>query len=86
MAARRRRLGARRGRRQRPPQAGRARRPLPQAGDNLQLSIDSKVQRAAENAVNYGINLAHPDGKVRANGGAAVVLDAHTGEVIAMAS
>ncbi len=59
---------------------------LPQAGDNLQLSIDSKVQRAAENAIDYGVTLAHLDGKVRADGGAAVVLDAHTGAVIAIAS
>ncbi len=59
---------------------------LPQAGDSLQLSIDSKVQRAAENAIDYGVTLAHLDGKLRADGGAAVVLDAHTGAVIAMAS
>jgi penicillin-binding protein 2 len=59
---------------------------LPQAGDNLQLSIDTKVQRAAENAVNYGIDLAHQNNELRADGGAAVVLDVHTGEVIAMAS
>jgi penicillin-binding protein 2 len=59
---------------------------LPQAGDNLQLSIDAKVQRAAENAVTYGIDLAHADNELRADGGAAVVLDAHTGAVIAMAS
>ena len=59
---------------------------LPQAGDNLQLSIDSKVQRAAENAVNYGIDLAHANNELRADGGAAVVLDVHTGAVIAMAS
>ncbi len=59
---------------------------LPQAGDNLQLSIDAKVQRAAENAVNYGIALAHANNELRADGGAAVVLDAHTGAVIAMAS
>jgi penicillin-binding protein 2 len=59
---------------------------LPQAGDNLQLSIDAKVQRAAENAVNYGIDLAHANNEAAADGGAAVVLDAHTGEVIAMAS
>ena len=59
---------------------------LPQAGDNLQLSIDAKVQRAAENAVNYGIDLAHANNELRADGGAAVVLDAHTGAVIAMAS
>ncbi|MGZ4200071.1 MAG: penicillin-binding transpeptidase domain-containing protein, partial [Thermoleophilia bacterium] len=59
---------------------------LPQAGDNLQLSIDTKVQRAAENAVKYGIDLAHANNEPRADGGAAVVLDVHTGEVIAMAS
>jgi penicillin-binding protein 2 len=59
---------------------------LPQAGDNLQLSIDTKVQRAAENAVNYGIDLAHANNELRADGGAAVVLDVHTGAVIAMAS
>ena len=59
---------------------------LPQAGDNLQLSIDARVQRAAENAVNFGIDLAHENGKPRADGGAAVVLDAHTGAVVAMAS
>jgi len=59
---------------------------LPQAGDNLQLSIDSKVQRAAENAIDYGITLAHANGKLRADGGAAVVLDARTGAVVAMAS
>ena len=59
---------------------------LPQAGDNLQLSIDTRVQRAAEKAVNYGINLAHANNELRADGGAAVVLDAHSGEVLAMAS
>ncbi len=59
---------------------------LPQAGDNLQLTIDAKVQRAAENAVNYGIDTAHANGELAADGGAAVVLDAHTGAVIAMAS
>ena len=59
---------------------------LPQAGDSLQLSIDAKVQRAAENAVNYGIDLAHANNELRADGGAAVVLDARTGEVIALAS
>ncbi len=59
---------------------------LPKAGDNLQLSIDTRVQRAAEKAVKYGINLAHANNELRADGGAAVVLDAHTGAVIAMAS
>ena len=59
---------------------------LPQAGDNLELTIDARVQRAAENALNYGVELAHENGELAADGGAAVVLDAHTGAVIAMAS
>jgi penicillin-binding protein 2 len=58
----------------------------PQAGDNLVLSIENGVQKAAQNALAYGIQLAHQSGSGRANGGAAVVLDAKSGEVIAMAS
>jgi penicillin-binding protein 2 len=65
-----------------PPIGGR----LPQPGDNLVLTLDSKVQRAAQNAILYGIQLAHASGKTSANGGAAVVLDAKTGAVIALAS
>ena len=59
---------------------------LPTPGDTLQLSVDAKVQRAAENAVQYGINVAHANQEYRADGGAAVVLDAKTGEVVASAS
>lgn len=59
---------------------------LPQPGDNLELTIDGRVQKAAENALNYGIDLAHQNGELAADGGAAVVLDAHTGAVVAMAS
>jgi len=59
---------------------------LPEPGGNLVLSLDSRVQRAAEHAVRYGIDLAHVNDAPRANAGAAVVLDVRTGEVIAMAS
>jgi penicillin-binding protein 2 len=59
---------------------------LPQAGDNLELTIDARVQRAAENALTYGVDLAHQNGELAADGGAAVVLDVHTGAVVAMAS
>jgi penicillin-binding protein 2 len=59
---------------------------LPKPGDNLVLSIDSEVQKAAQRALRYGIEIAHQNGNGRANGGAAVALDARTGEVIAMAS
>ena len=59
---------------------------LKEPGGNLVLSLDSRVQRAAEHAVRYGIDLAHVNDAPRANAGAAVVLDVRTGEVIAMAS
>lgn len=59
---------------------------LPQPGDNVVLTIDSGVQRATEQALKYGISLAHQNGFPQANAGAAVVLDAHTGGVVAMAS
>jgi penicillin-binding protein 2 len=59
---------------------------LPQPGDNLILTIDARVQRAAENAVRSGISLAHAASYTHANAGAAVVLDAHSGAVLAMAN
>lgn len=59
---------------------------LPQPGDSLVLTIDQRVQRAAENAVRYGIDLAHASSNWRANAGAAVVMDPRNGELLAMAS
>ena len=46
---------------------------MPDAGDTLVTTIDSKVQAAAEQALRTGISLAHSDGQYAANGGAAVV-------------
>jgi penicillin-binding protein 2 len=57
-----------------------------QAGDALRLTIDLRLQQAAERAIKYGINLAHADGKWAANGGAIVALDPNTGAVKALAS
>jgi penicillin-binding protein 2 len=57
-----------------------------QAGERLQLTIDISLQRAAERALQYGIRLAHEDGKWLANGGAIVAMDPNTGEILAMAS
>ncbi|MHB9052896.1 MAG: penicillin-binding protein 2 [Thermoleophilia bacterium] len=54
-------------------------------GDNVVLTIDSKVQKAAEDGLNYGINLAHTK-NYPATGGSAIVMDPKTGEVLAMAS
>jgi penicillin-binding protein 2 len=59
---------------------------LPQPGDSLVLSIDERVQKAAENAVRYGIQLAHANNHWAANAGAAVVMDPNNGELLAMAS
>ena len=59
---------------------------LPQVGDSLALTVDSKVQAAAQQAIAYGITQAHLNGDYRAGAGAAVVLDAKTGGVVAMAS
>jgi penicillin-binding protein 2 len=55
-------------------------------GDTLQLSINAKVQKAAEDAIKKGIQIAHSKSMWRADGGAAVVLDVKTGAIIAAAS
>ena len=59
---------------------------LAEPGDTLVTTLDADVQAAAEESLRYGLQLAHLDGKVAANGAAAVVLDARNGEVLAMAS
>jgi penicillin-binding protein 2 len=57
-----------------------------QPGERVQLTIDISLQRAAERALQYGIGLAHADGKWLANGGSIVAMDPNTGEILAMAS
>ena len=59
---------------------------LPEPGDNLVLTLDARVQKAAENAIRSGIALAHTAGYPHANAGAAIVMDAHSGALLAMAS
>jgi penicillin-binding protein 2 len=54
--------------------------------DGLQLTIDTRIQRAAERAVKDGIAFAHAAGYTGADAGAAVVLDPRTGAVKALAS
>ncbi|QWD64218.1 penicillin-binding protein 2 [Polynucleobacter sp. MWH-UH2A] len=53
---------------------------LPQNGKDLQLSIDSKIQFLAYNAVKNAVEQHH------AKAGGAVVLDAQTGEILALAN
>jgi penicillin-binding protein 2 len=58
-------------------------------GDTLQLTIDENLQRAAEKALTYGIQLAHetPDGSgAHADGGSIVAMNPKTGAILAMAS
>jgi penicillin-binding protein 2 len=68
------------------PQSLREVRKLPQPGYALRLTLDVRLQRAAEEALRYGIDLAHQNDKWAANGGAIVALDPRDGAVLAMAS
>lgn len=56
------------------------------AGNALRLTIDVRLQRAAEEALRYGIDLARANKHWAANGGAIVALDPRDGAVLAMAS
>ena len=58
----------------------------PQPGDNLRLTIDVGLQRAAEKALRFGIQTAHDANEPYADGGAIVALDPNDGSVLAMAS
>jgi penicillin-binding protein 2 len=68
------------------PQSLRELRKEVRAGYALRLTLDVKLQRAAELALRYGIDLAHADDHWAANGGAIVALDPRDGAVLAMAS
>ena len=59
---------------------------LPEAGDNVRLTLDAGLQKTAEDALNYGVRLAHEDGKWAADGGALVAMDPSSGEILALAS
>jgi penicillin-binding protein 2 len=59
---------------------------LPEAGDNIRLTLDADLQRAAEDSLAFGIRLAHEQGEWAADGGAVVAMDVDTGEILALAS
>ena len=59
---------------------------FPEAGYRLRLTLDADLQRAAQDALRYGIRLALGNGEWAANGGAIVAMDPANGEVLAMAS
>ena len=56
------------------------------AGYPLRLTLDLRLQRAAERAIRKGIAIAHENDSWFANGGAIVALDPRDGAVLAMAS
>jgi penicillin-binding protein 2 len=58
----------------------------PTPGLSVRLTIDVQLQRAAEQAILYGIERAYANDNWEANAGAIVALDPRTGEVLAMAS
>ncbi len=57
-----------------------------QPGNNVVLTIDSDLQKATEEALAAGIDLAHDSGYLAANGAAAVVMSPEDGQIYAMAS
>jgi penicillin-binding protein 2 len=59
---------------------------MPEAGDNVRLTLDADLQRTAEDALGFGIRLAHEQGEWAADGGALVAMDVDTGEILALAS
>jgi penicillin-binding protein 2 len=60
--------------------------PRRHAPSGVRLTIDTRIQRAAEQAIRDGIGDAHAAGYDDADAGAAVVLDVHSGAVRALAS
>jgi penicillin-binding protein 2 len=58
----------------------------PRAGNTIRLTLDLSVQRAAEQALRYGIRVAHDNHSWAADGGAIVALDPRDGAVLALAS
>jgi penicillin-binding protein 2 len=59
---------------------------LPKPGHAVQLTLDLKLQKAAERALADGIRLARADGQWAANGGAIVAMDPRDGSILALAS
>jgi penicillin-binding protein 2 len=55
-------------------------------GHSVRLTLDLKLQQAAEKALAYGIQLARNDGKWAAGGGSIVALDPKDGSILALAS
>jgi penicillin-binding protein 2 len=58
----------------------------PVPGRDIQLTIDSKVQKVTEAALAQAMRDAHNDDFPKARAGAAIAIDVRTGEILSMAS
>ena len=61
-------------------------RQVARPGYALRLTLDIRLQRAAERALQHGIDLAHQNDNWAANGGAIVAIDPRDGGILALAS
>ena len=68
------------------PQSPRLLTTEPQTGETVRLTIDTRLQIAAQNALAYGIQRAQNSGLWAADGGAIVALNPTNGAVLALAS
>jgi penicillin-binding protein 2 len=59
---------------------------FPSPGNDVRLTIDVRLQRAAEQALTFGIERAIENENWYANGGAAVAIDPRDGAILALAS
>jgi penicillin-binding protein 2 len=59
---------------------------VPRPASGLQLTVDLRMQRVAEKAVQDGIALAHANGHYDAHAGSAVVMNPRDGSIYALAS
>ena len=55
-------------------------------GESIKLTIDSRLQRTAEDAILYGINKARLNQQWEADAGAIVAIDPRDGAIRALAS
>ena len=58
----------------------------PTPGNSVRLTLDAKLQKAAESALSYGIGLAQSNHQWAARGGSIVAMDPRDGSILAMAS
>jgi penicillin-binding protein 2 len=68
------------------PQSARTLTTQPQQGQTVRLTIDTGLQITAQDALQYGIQLARNNGQWAADGGAIVAMSPQDGSILAMAS